>query len=742
MATITGSNGNDSLVGTSANDRMLGLGGDDTLIGGAGNDTLMGDDGDDLLIGDDGNDSLVGGTGHDILLGGAGSDYLFGEDGDDYLDGGLGTDWLYGGAGNDTLVFGNGDNIDGGPGIDIIRFTTTETTPVVFALGNPSIGQIFKGGTLFGVERIHFVTGSGNDHITGGPLDDTVTGGAGNDTLVGGAGNDHLFGEAGADSLIGGDGDDTIVGDADDLWLDGGAGIDHLVLDKSQTSGSITVNFSDPAALLVIAGTSVTGFEQVDFVSGSGNDSITGTVMADLLRGGAANDTLVGGDGDDTLGGGDGDDLIFGGPGNDYIGPGPGHDTVYGGDGDDWLQGAPGNNLFDGGEGTDTLNYRQITTPLSIVHSASGNGTTTGTHKADTFSSIEIIILGWGNDTFFGSSGDDVVTGFRGNDSLFGDTGNDLFHIGTGDGIDTIDGGDGFDTIAMSGINPAIYWPFITGIEAVNASAATGARILGNAAANLIDLSAVALSNIALIEGLGGEDTIIGTAGDDTIAGGGGSDSLSGGAGNDVFLVAPGDARDTIDGGEGFDTILARGGNLILDWTLINSIEAVDAGGHANIRIGGTTGDDTIDLSSVALSGVALIDGGAGNDAITGPTGDEGIFGNNGAGRLAGGGGADTFVFTTVAQSRAAAPDTIADFGPGDLIDLSAIDANVRLEGKQGFAWIGDAAFGKVAGQLRFEQDTVLGNTLVQADVNGDGKANMVIVLAGLMTLADTDFVL
>jgi RTX calcium-binding nonapeptide repeat (4 copies) len=83
VATIVGTDGNDSLtgsqgpdviVGLGGNDEVSGLAGNDTICGGDGNDTLNGNRGKDHLLGDKGNDQLNGGKGPDICKGGKGSD--------------------------------------------------------------------------------------------------------------------------------------------------------------------------------------------------------------------------------------------------------------------------------------------------------------------------------------------------------------------------------------------------------------------------------------------------------------------------------------------------------------------------------------------------------------------------------------------------------------------------------------------------------------------------------------------
>lgn len=158
--------------------------------------------------------------------------------------------------------------------------------------------------------------------------------------------------------------------------------------------------------------------------------------------------------------------------------------------------------------------------------------------------------------------------------------------------------------------------------------------------------------------------------------------------------------------------------------------------------IDGLKGDDRIS----GLAGADTLRGGAGDDTLIGGTGGDRLIGGAGADMLTGGAGADVFVFEAPADSRGGGADVIADFGKGDRIDLRAIDAHAAKAKDQTFAFIGEDAFGKKAGELRYEQVDRAGTrtdfTVVTGDVNGDGRADFEIRLAGLKDLSAGDFFL
>src|SRR5215208_296596 len=97
------------------------------------------------------------------------------------------------------------------------------------------------GETIHGTDIAETLNGLGGN--------DTLVGGGGADALHGGAGNDHLIGGGGVDRLFGGEGNDILdpglnptfvsLDPAADALIDGGSGIDTLVLDYSGSNESL-----------------------------------------------------------------------------------------------------------------------------------------------------------------------------------------------------------------------------------------------------------------------------------------------------------------------------------------------------------------------------------------------------------------------------------------------------------------------------------------------------------------------
>ncbi|MGZ8407595.1 MAG: M10 family metallopeptidase C-terminal domain-containing protein, partial [Caulobacteraceae bacterium] len=136
--------------------------------------------------------------------------------------------------------------------------------------------------------------------------------------------------------------------------------------------------------------------------------------------------------------------------------------------------------------------------------------------------------------------------------------------------------------------------------------------------------------------------------------------------------------------------------------------------------------------------------GGSGNDHLTGNDAANRLTGNGGRdwldgglGRdvLSGGAGRDKFVFDVLDAAR----DRIADLADNDKIDLHLIDADITLGDNQAFVLVD--GFGHHAGEATLLYKAGTDTTLLKLDVDGDGRADMTVAIAGNHT-AFENFVL
>lgn len=124
----------------------------------------------------------------------------------------------------------------------------------------------------------------------------------------------------------------------------------------------------------------------------------------------------------------------------------------------------------------------------------------------------------------------------------------------------------------------------------------------------------------------------------------------------------------------------------------------------ATVAVDMGAGDDTVRNTNAIFGDVLLgagaddyrgdgtvegaIFGGDGDDTIAGGIGDDVIVGGLGRDVMSGRGGADTYVFTSLDDTPYTTSPLDADtivFGRGDVIDLSAIDADPDTDGDQAF---------------------------------------------------------
>lgn len=141
------------------------------------------------------------------------------------------------------------------------------------------------------------------------------------------------------------------------------------------------------------------------------------------------------------------------------------------------------------------------------------------------------------------------------------------------------------------------------------------------------------------------------------------------------------------------------------------------------VTLAGATAQGVIFDDDIRTSTIA-------SETLTG-TGDADVFVlGGGLDTVFGLAGLDAFRFLPAALGAAAAnATTLEDFSraAGERLDLSRIDAIAGSPADDGFSFIGTAAFSNVAGQLRWQEQGT--QRLIQGDVNGDGGAELTILV-------------
>lgn len=692
LLALDGGNGNDLLSANAAT--LSGGNGNDTLVGGPGNNIFRGGAGNDAYVFDidspqgsdiveefasEGTDKLdfsasssnivvdLGDTSPQVVhanltltllngeveavSGGSGNDSLTGSAGNDILEGGLGHDTLVGLGGDDRYVF----NLDmplgtdtvveaAAGGSDTLDFSSTLFSAVVVDLRLVGAQAVHANLTivLVAAEVENATGGGGNDSLTGTDGDNILEGGGGNDTLIGLGGNDTYRFNAdlplGADTIIEGPGGGTDTLDFSPTAT-GGVRVD-LELSTLQTVNS--------NLLLLLA--SAENFENI--FGGGGNDTLIGNSGGNTLRGGAGRDFLAGGlgsdslageadndvlvgsflpgrgdsltlDGDDTLEGGDGDDLLM-----DSSDPenrpadGRGNNLLLGGAGNDTLIGGLDDDILVGGDGNDHLRaFGNLDFTLTNV-SLFGTGD-------DVLSSIETAHLTGGNGhnlldasafsgnvTLEGGGGNDTLIGGPGHDSLFGGDGHDVLTGGAGN--DTLNGGDGAQDMVV-GTGSALT---------LTDNALGGAGNDTLIGIELASLTGTAGNDILNAAGFSGRVTLLGGNGSDLLVGGGLHDLLVGDDGDDTLVGGKGD--DTLDGGAGADWV---------DYSTATPMKGINLRLSLN-KLGASVGKASGEGKD-RLMGIVHVIGSEQNDTLTGNALDNILIGLGGNDRIHSGGGND-----------------------------------------------------------------------------------------------------
>jgi Ca2+-binding RTX toxin-like protein len=453
-------------------------------------------------------------------------------------------------------------------------------------------------------------------------------------------------------------------------------------------------------------------------------------------------------DGNDFLNGGGGNDTLVGGAGSDVFRDLAGDDSLAGGTGDDryYVNSAGDSITENSGEGYDDVissidwtlsaNVEKLTFAGVAGLAGTGNGLDNilaGNSGDNILSGMDgnDVLNGYaGNDTLNGGAGNDLLYGNVGADTMSGGTGNDEFNVDNAGDVVTEAAGEGTDQVTSS-----ISWTLSANVENLVLTGSGDLNGTGNDLANIIAGNSgrntlLGMDGNDVLNGYAGNDTLDGGAGDDLLYGGAGSDWMYGRTGNDEYNVD--NVGDVVneEAGEGTDKVISS-----ISFTLGADVENLKLAGSSNLSGTGNALDNVLDANAGANSLFGL----GGNDVLNGREGDDTLSGGAGADRLAGGSGNDIFAFDG-GDSTAGSMDTILDFASGDKIDLAGVDANTADGTDQAFSFVGTNAFTGTAGELRYEQTG--GNTYVYGDTDGDGAADLAIMLLGSHALVGTDFTL
>jgi Ca2+-binding RTX toxin-like protein len=391
--------------------------------------------------------------------------------------------------------------------------------------------------------------GNSDDVVKGAGGDDTLDGGDGRDRIDGGAGNDYIYGgsDGFVDTVLGGLGDDVVVASGGDI-LDGGADFDQLSIRLGGATANLTVDLSGTTSQTatvvsvdVFANMTVSGFEYVSFVSGSGADSITLGNATGAVDARGGNDTVTGG------------------AGNDFVRPGLGDDII------------------DGGQGFDRVGYFGVAGGVHVSLALQGQAQDTGAGM-DTLKNIEGLSGTAEADLLIGDSKSNVLWGNVGDDTLRGGGGDDMLWLSPV-GTALADGGSGSDSVVFN--NNSGTGGFTDGLN-VDLARQGVVQDFGQMSGVLKNIENVSGSDFDdILKGNAVTNVLAGDDGSDVLTGGGGGDSLYGdglifqdgfNSGPIIFLrqgdpgfigddfLSGGAGADTLVGGLGSDMLVGGGG--------------------------------------------------------------------------------------------------------------------------------------------------------------------------------------
>jgi Ca2+-binding RTX toxin-like protein len=386
-------------------------------------------------------------------------------------------------------------------------------------------------------------------------------------------------------------------------------------------------------------------------------------------------------------------------------------------------------------------------TPTTVSPSVTASGAATPSDLADTINAgggRDIIDGGGGADTIDGGAGDDQVSGGAGDDTIQLGAGLNTFLWKVGDGSDTVDGGgdsdififsggadvDSFELAALAGRlkvtrDTSIVSAGVAQFDSVTIVAAAGADQIA-----LHDVSGLGIARVT-VDLRGPPDPANPNAGD------GAADRiiLDGKATNDTINIS------NLFGPVGMGTLLVQGFQHQL---ILQGLEVQDT-----ITVNGLAGDDVLGTGGEIGTSVILLpvnfalalDGGTGNDVLTGGRAADTLTGGDGNDVVVGGLGGDTVslgsgidTFSWVegdgndSVDGGIGTDTLrlTAWSPGDTLSLG------MLTGSSNLVFMSEAETVGIAGIERIELDTEGGaNPIVVGDLSGTGVTLVRIDTAG-----------
>lgn len=320
---------------------------------------------------------------------------------------------------------------------------------------------------------------------------------------------------------------------------------------------------------------------------------------------------------------------------------------------------------FSGGvlniEGTtkaDTITVQQMDNQISVAGLRIKSGNTT-VDRVDASQIQRITINGLaGNDTIrLAGSGTgtlqdirilSVINGGDGNDIITGGAGTDMITGGLGN--DVIDGGAGVDVLMESAnVNLTLTNAQLSGVGTDSLRNLEAVQLLGGAGNNKFDASA--FTGSVILDGAGGNDTLIGGSAMDVLIGGAGNDSLVGNGGDDILEGGAG--NDVLNGGADNDRFVFSGSaSLGTDTIVVGDNQGINTLDFSQLRVGLTRLDLSLTTTQTVNSLLKLTIGN--NNAIQNVVGTDladTIIGNSQANVLEGRDGDDVLVSNGVNDS-------------------------------------------------------------------------------------------